>query len=148
MLNQFFFKVCGWKRNVSFLNFALSYNEMQGNSNMPVKTELLSGDQYFSFFLEENKFTNNKYHIFHCKSPLFFSQKNHWAYTRLGLICDFSLLYFRLQTINTGNVLHIIGKKRHSFYLRIVINIDYYMALFISYPLSALGHDIKSPLAG
>jgi hypothetical protein len=110
---------------------------MQGNSNMPVKTELLSGDQYFSFFLEENKFTNNKYHIFHCKSPLFFSQKNHWAYTRLGLICDFSLLYFRLQTINTGNVLHIIGKKRHSFYLRIVINIDYYMALFISYPLSA-----------
>jgi hypothetical protein len=84
---------------------------MQGNSNMPVKTELLSGDQYFSFFLEENKFTNNKYHIFHCKSPLFFSQKNHWAYTRLGLICDFSLLYFRLQTINTGNVLHIIGKK-------------------------------------
>jgi hypothetical protein len=24
----------------------------------------------------------------------------------------------------------------------IVINIDYYMAFFISYPLSALGHDI------
>jgi hypothetical protein len=48
---------------------------MQGNSNMPVKTELLSGDQYFSFFLEENKFTNNKYHIFHCKSPLFSLKK-------------------------------------------------------------------------
>jgi hypothetical protein len=31
----------------------------------------------------------------------------------------------------------------NTFYMLYTINIDYYMAFFISYPLAALGHDIS-----
>ena len=31
----------------------------------------------------------------------------------------------------------------NTFYMLYTINIDYYMAFFISYPLTALGHDMN-----
>jgi hypothetical protein len=50
-------------------------------------------------------------------------------------ICQWADIAMALRCLRMGKIDVITYKY--------VINIDYYMAFFISYPLSALGHDIS-----